>query len=168
MAFADKFHINPATGEVGRCTAEFGKCPFGPIERHFRREDEARRAVETKMSSFEEWTARSNVPQTPGWHTEHVFDPRNPKTYEEATWWLRREVPEGTRLIIENGWILKKTQHPEYWEFIAGKNDDRPSFLRLNRDGLNKDTKFMAALENFGGRLEFTDGIKPMPINWRM
>jgi len=44
------FHINPANGAVGRCRAEKGKCPYGPIDEHFESAAAARMNYEKKMS----------------------------------------------------------------------------------------------------------------------
>lgn len=45
-----KFHINPETGDPGKCSAEDGKCPFGG--EHFASEAEARKSYEVSMNPF--------------------------------------------------------------------------------------------------------------------
>lgn len=41
-----KFHINPATGEPGKCSAENGGCPFGGEDNHYTSKEAARAAFE--------------------------------------------------------------------------------------------------------------------------
>lgn len=41
-----KFHINPTTGNPGRCTAADGNCRFGDISGHYASKDLAREAYE--------------------------------------------------------------------------------------------------------------------------
>jgi len=48
-----KFHINPATGEVGSCSARKGKCPFGSPEEHYESFESARNAYEAMNESFQ-------------------------------------------------------------------------------------------------------------------
>lgn len=44
------FHVNPSTGEAGRCSAVSGKCPFGSAEEHFGTLDEATRSSEAMLA----------------------------------------------------------------------------------------------------------------------
>jgi hypothetical protein len=45
-----KFHVNPETGDPGKCSAEDGRCPFGG--EHFESEAEARNSYESSMNPF--------------------------------------------------------------------------------------------------------------------
>lgn len=45
-----KFHINKATGNVGKCSAVKGQCPFGPDSDHFTSADAARSSYESLQS----------------------------------------------------------------------------------------------------------------------
>lgn len=47
-----KYHINPATGEAGKCSATKGPCPFGGEEQHFGTFAEAKLASEKKLESI--------------------------------------------------------------------------------------------------------------------
>lgn len=47
-----KFHINPATGEPGKCSAERGGCPFGGEDDHYTSKEAARAAFEKTNESF--------------------------------------------------------------------------------------------------------------------
>ena len=47
---ADKYHINPETGNPNKCYAKQGRCPFGSDENHFPTKAEARSAYEGKMA----------------------------------------------------------------------------------------------------------------------
>lgn len=46
-----KFHINPATGKPGACSAQEGNCPFGSDAPHFATAAEAQSAYEKQMAS---------------------------------------------------------------------------------------------------------------------
>lgn len=48
---AEKFHINPETGNANKCVAKPGKCRFGSDTNHYDSKDEARSAYEERMSS---------------------------------------------------------------------------------------------------------------------
>lgn len=47
-----KFHINPATGEPGKCSAENGGCPFGGEDNHYTSKEAARAAFEKSNETF--------------------------------------------------------------------------------------------------------------------
>lgn len=44
-----KFHINPTTGDAGKCSATQGKCPFGGESEHYTSAEAARSAYESKQ-----------------------------------------------------------------------------------------------------------------------
>lgn len=43
------FHVNPDTGEAGKCSANNGKCPFGSADEHFTSLDAATKASESLL-----------------------------------------------------------------------------------------------------------------------
>lgn len=45
-------HVNPETGEVGKCRATNGKCPFGGAEEHHETAQAAREAFEASQDTF--------------------------------------------------------------------------------------------------------------------
>jgi hypothetical protein len=47
------FHVNPATGKAGKCTAKKGGCPFGSVDEHFTSAEAARSAYEKSMAGKE-------------------------------------------------------------------------------------------------------------------
>lgn len=47
------FHVNPQTGEAGKCNAKNGKCPFGGMNVHFTTPEAARAAFEGSMAGEE-------------------------------------------------------------------------------------------------------------------
>lgn len=49
-----KFHVNPITGNAGKCTATKDNCPFGSDSEHYASADDARQAFERGQSSFNE------------------------------------------------------------------------------------------------------------------
>ena len=44
-----KFHVNPETGEAGRCTAQPGNCKLGAQTLHFKNKEAAMEAFEHSM-----------------------------------------------------------------------------------------------------------------------
>lgn len=48
------FHINPETGEAGKCRAKNGNCPFGSADEHYPTAEAARDAYETSQATFED------------------------------------------------------------------------------------------------------------------
>lgn len=46
------FHVNPLTGNAGRCSAKAGQCPFGGDEDHYSTVDAARAAYERSQPSL--------------------------------------------------------------------------------------------------------------------
>lgn len=57
-----KFHINPATGNPGRCLARSGNCPFGGEDAHYSTKEEARLAYEQQMERNSPQTESKNSP----------------------------------------------------------------------------------------------------------
>lgn len=49
------FHINPETGEPGKCSAAEGNCPFKDVSEHFESAAEARESYEKEMESEEKY-----------------------------------------------------------------------------------------------------------------
>jgi hypothetical protein len=76
-----KYHINPATGQPGKCTASTKPCRFGGENNHFGTKEEARKAIEQTLSKF-------TVPDSVT---------RNKKPSKEATSKARKLVSDGTR-----------------------------------------------------------------------
>jgi hypothetical protein len=60
-----KFHINPATGEVGKCSSTKGKCPFGTAEEHYTSQEAASAAYEESMKGHAVKSAVKKSPKTP-------------------------------------------------------------------------------------------------------
>lgn len=44
------FHVNPASGEPGKCSASLKACPFGGASEHYESASAARKAFETSMA----------------------------------------------------------------------------------------------------------------------
>ena len=172
MGSNDRFHIDPATGSVEKCRTSLDRCRFGGLDQHFRDsqypptsgEEKALRALRAKAQTFYDWTIASHYPQEPGWITEYVFDPAYPETYRNKHVFFSKDIPTGTKLVIENGWVFEKLGFGDYWEMKAG--EERPGGMKYGQP--MKYYPFLEALENFGGRLEFRDGVEPIKINWRV
>jgi hypothetical protein len=48
------YHINPIGGDVGKCSAQEGNCPFGNQDKHYETPEEARKAYETQAEELED------------------------------------------------------------------------------------------------------------------
>lgn len=58
------YHINPSTGDPGKCSAKLGNCPFGSADEHYTSSEAAREAFEeltskaAKEASLKAWKRR--------------------------------------------------------------------------------------------------------------
>lgn len=159
MAIAQKYHIDLLADRVVGCRLPVGSCEFGGLDTHFYDEDRAQGKLRSWRELNGEWLAKTAYPQEEGWVTEHIFDPKRPESYEGHHVFFGYDIPEGTRLVIENGWIFTKLSFDDFWnmdsgyEAVGGIKNGQPL----------KYYEFLQALEDFGGRLEYAEGIKPSP-----
>ena len=54
------FHINPETGNSGKCSAQAGNCPFGGEDIHFSTAEDARKAYESSMEG-NTWPTQAQI-----------------------------------------------------------------------------------------------------------
>ncbi|WP_291038618.1 hypothetical protein [Herbiconiux sp.] len=162
----DMFHIDPRTGSAHLCTFSITGCPFAAPDFHFDGPDQAQAVWRRKQQLFQDWVDRSSVPQAPGQVTQHVFDPGYPETYDDYASWLRdfgHPAAEGTRLVLENGWVFEKFHLGTYWTLIAG--EEVPGVV-IGKPLLLSDV-YRELLEH-GGRLEFREHVSPMRLPWAL
>lgn len=157
-----KFHINPSTGDIGRCFSQANKCPFGSTGMHFYEEDKAYAAADLKLKEFHDWTSRSLVPQKTGWFTVHVFDPVKKPTLISPL----MEARQGHHLVLENGWIYEKAE--DYmglnWRAIEGKKFLPNSPIEPGK--LYQDDVFGRFIRDVGARIELTENMPHYEIRW--
>jgi len=55
------FHVNPETGDAGKCRAAKGKCPFGSLDEHYTTAEAARAAYEESQTAGERITGAHNT-----------------------------------------------------------------------------------------------------------
>lgn len=163
MGLNDKFHIDPIVGKVELCRRRVGECPLGGLDHHFYNQDVAYRVYRDASQAFREWTVASVVPQEAGWVTEYVFDPARPRTYHNMHVLFGYDIPEGTRMVVENGWVFEKLSFDDFWEMKAG--EERVGGIKIGQP--LRYYEFLRALEQVGGRLELREGVAPMKIQWR-
>lgn len=73
-----KYHVNPETGEPGRCTAKVGNCLYGDSAPHFETKEAAHQHFEaTQVGSFASAEKKSSLPA----YAKAVL--RNPPEFEE-------------------------------------------------------------------------------------
>lgn len=164
MPPAQKYHINPLTDEVESCRLAVGSCQFGGLDTHFYDKDNALDKLALWRERNEEWLAKSSYPQEEGWVSEHIFDPAVPESFRDHHIFFGYDIPEHTRLVIENGWIFTKLSFDDFWtmdsgyEVVGGIKNGQPM----------KYYNFLSALEEFGGRLEYREGIAPSEkLRWK-
>jgi len=160
------FHIDSLTGEVESCFNSDGWCKFGGFNTHFRYAHQATEAYARRQAEFNEWLSRSAYPLEEGWVVEHVYDPERPGTYYEDPLIGQSGPPvtklAGTRLVLENGYVWVKLPYGTFWEMAVG--EDQPFGLRkrLPVDAV----EFFHMVEEFGGRIEYREGIRPIHVRW--
>ena len=49
----DRYHINPTTGNPGKCRAKEGNCPFGGVREHYDSKEAASAAYEKEVQAYE-------------------------------------------------------------------------------------------------------------------
>jgi hypothetical protein len=164
---SDQFHVDPQTGVAQLCTFSVPGCPFATPDFHFDSSDHAHHAWQRKQLFFDEWVSRSSIPQEPGWAVQHVFDPERPETSAGRQVWLddrRHLAPAGTRLVFENGWVLEVLAGPDTSSRRALVDGEEANGVK--RGARLRISEVFFELDQFGGRLEFRDGIKPMRLPW--
>jgi len=157
-----KFHINPKTGDVGRCFAQGDTCPFGSVLTHFYDENSAWRASEIKLKEFHEWTAQSRIPQDPNWFTVNVLYPNENKIFSAFSL-----AKPGHHLLLEfeDGWIYEKVD-TELWKNIKGTPGERFSPRPEIEGEIYHTVDLDARVFANGARIESTEGLPYYEINW--
>jgi hypothetical protein len=107
-----KFHINPASGEAGKCSATKGPCPFGGEEEHFSSLEEATAESERRLESVHgDATLKKNLLESPKVALRKNSTVRN----------VLKKLPRDARKAITGGY-LDLTPHielsPEYVKTI--------------------------------------------------
>lgn len=106
------FHVNPETGDVSKCRASQGKCPFGSLDSHFTTADAARAAYEE---------SQVNAPKVTGAHSTgepltYDFPERN---LEEA----KSAIEKANRRLEKAGVAERFSYNVEH--YMAEKKDSR-------------------------------------------
>lgn len=115
---ADQFHINPETGQVGKCFAKLGPCPFGEATDHFSSAEEGRAAYEA--SQREELFSATVRKKPPAYGRVQVsaerlqelqqegfsFSPEGTVTYAGTSW--------GTDITVTSGPDGPQLSMPSY------------------------------------------------------
>jgi len=101
---AQRFHINPTTGDPGACRAEV-VCPFGNSDLHYDSREQARKAYENSRETFENYAPFADVT------TEEL------QNLEEES--LRKHRREGTPLSDE--------EYMRHYELVKRIRTENPS-----------------------------------------
>ncbi len=158
MPPSQKYHINLLENRVESCRIDASSCPIGTLEQHWYDEEKAQGKLRLWRELNGAWLAKSAEPQQRGWVTEHIFDPERPESFENYHVLFGYDIPYRTRLVIENGWIFTKESFDDFWLMESG-------YERVggNKNGqVLKYYNFLKELEEFGGRLEYSEGIEPI------
>ena len=111
-----KYHINPKTGNPGRCAATSGNCPFGDDDHHYSSPEDAAQAYERSKSSFGHVvTEEDNIRFTIG-----VIKNKRAAVFGGGTL-IVSHYPKGTFDITDpNGKILlKSTSRREIADYVV-------------------------------------------------
>jgi len=121
-----KYHVNPATGEPGRCTAENGNCPFSDVSDHFDTAVEARVGYEKEMESRDKYgklqsLARDLVKTTLALRSE--LDERKNHSAGDPEWAAIKERVEAAKAKHER--VVERTARHGFTpkDLIYGVND---------------------------------------------
>ena len=168
------WHIDPLVRIPTKCDYPPGKCKFGNGNQHFLKESDARAAADAKLATWAEFMRNTKVPQDPGYFTEYVFFPNDEQTKLDAIDLLGFHEPslaEGTRLVIENGWVLELTTPGENYKDWRLLQTDETIYKNTWMDGeigkIHNELTLHGHLKKYGGRLEVPHGTTPINIKWR-
>lgn len=109
-----KYHVNPETGEPGRCSATEGRCPFGGPDAHHGSVAAARSAYEASMVVF----------------PTRVTASQNEETLRDLA------VPDGmAKAILDAGFELPVDVEEELKKLpvYAGEKPEQGDFVRVTR-----------------------------------
>lgn len=84
-----KFHINPETGEPGKCSAAEGNCPYKDVSNHFDSAADARKGYEEEMEArakYEELTNLAGELIEKTLALRAVLDERQKHTAKDPEW----------------------------------------------------------------------------------
>lgn len=116
-----KFHINPTTGDAGKCSATKGQCPFGGESEHYTSADAARSAYENKQGEQAELEAAQKDLNTYGANS-NVFRTWG-KIHSDF-----KTTTDGKRRVLANGGaqgtVLTPWRGPKVLERLAEKSSE--------------------------------------------
>lgn len=112
------YHVHPGSGEVKRCWARLGRCPFGGV--HSSTAAEARAAYEASYaSSFSSFRASSGV------------DPLAAAPFESVTKAERRLFPQASKPRRATGLSLEQEgPYLEWWKALSPEDRDALELYR--------------------------------------
>ena len=164
MPPAQKYHIDTLADQVVSCRKQVGSCEFGGLDTHFYDEDAAYQKLRLWRELNSAWLAASAYPQEKDWVTEYIFDPSRPESYKNYLVFLGMDIPTGTRIVLENGWMFTKESFDDFWIMDSGY--ERVGGIKNGQ--VLKYYEFLKQLQEFGGRLEYTEGIEPIArLRWK-
>lgn len=109
-----KFHVNPTTGNVGRCTATKRACSYGDDENHFTSEAAARSHFEETNKSLDHETLKKVIEITGG---------------ESEVAGKFEELSNGTVSLEEGAWKLKIEGVESYHQLSFSAEHDLNLYL---------------------------------------
>lgn len=158
------YHINPKTGNPGRCRAELGNCPFGGAEEHYDSVESAAKAYEERMENIELFLHYSAVPVTAKTRVLTTYSHLQEPDEEASPGFITRgrmvamlhgDVPvqDGTRLVIENGTVAEAKRNEVTGELLWQVVDNREFFDTKDIQSIHG-TNLVFSMLSWGGRFE--------------
>jgi len=114
-----KYHVNPATGDVGVCTATKRACSYGDDENHFTSAEAARAAYEESSSEAPKKLSKN----------------ANPKTNLDELAQKFKELSHGVVRLEDEDWKLKVEGVESYHELLFNAEHDHNLYLVKPLDG---------------------------------
>lgn len=157
-----QYHINPATGEPGRCSATERGCPYLGVSDHYGSPEEARAAYELIQARIGDFMRKSRVPLADGAVVIEVYDPMSdevpsppksgflPDPAAQRFISAMDNAPKNSLIVIEDGTIFQRGYDGDSWVLRS----DRNNMLGLVKGQTTSPATFLGVLKGYGARLE--------------
>lgn len=171
------YHVNPATGEPGKCRATKKPCPYGGDDVHYTSKEAARQAFEESQKPFENshathrqmevWANRARTESSP---VDSLGSPdRKPRFTEDHLNKARKEVRKrigwdelgsSAKDMAENSLarILAKVEATDNWrDSVKSKAENSEWVSKLDDSNLNRLARILSG-PSVAHRAEFDKG----------
>ena len=171
------FHVNPKTGNPGRCSAIKGGCPFGGEQKHFKSKEEAHEAFEEFQRNLEAIVSKADHKPGKGAIAMAMYDPYDYKIESMSLWsdnpsYLdfiaeSTAATEGSSIVLTNGYVLTKDEaiDSNYWRV---EYTDRDALTSIESGTVAPLEHYDQLIKAYGGWLESGGKAPESQIPYRM